>query len=91
MSESKIIKCNTIPYRKGFIEVEASIHPGCINIETWDIHPEKDISSSSSVGSAGLSDSDVTGVTEIELNIKEAESLISLLQKAVSDVNNAKN
>lgn len=33
-------KCNSISYRKGYIEVVADIHAGLINMETWNIHSE---------------------------------------------------
>ena len=77
--DRNIIKANTINYRKGFIEVIKNIHEGCINIETWNIHPDKDIETIS-LGDGKLSDDDVVGVTEIELSLSEARALISLLE-----------
>jgi len=83
------IKCNSINYRKGFIEVLANIHSGCINIETWSIHPDADISEQ------GLVFNEIpyeyfTGNTEIELNLKNAEELLTSLQKAILELKTGK-
>ena len=79
------ISCNTIEYRKGFIEVAAGIHPGCLNIETWNVRPEVNIPhilTSATFDIEGL----VTGNTELELSITEAENFIAELQRALSQV-----
>ncbi|MBT2332319.1 hypothetical protein J7E49_00105 [Variovorax paradoxus] len=41
---AKKIRFNDVCYRQGFLEVTANIHPGHINLETWEIHPDLDIS-----------------------------------------------
>ncbi len=76
------IACNSINYRKGFIEV-ADIHEGCINIETWIIHPDFDLSS---IGMSfdAVPEDQVTGNTEIELSIANAKALLEQLKEAIS-------
>ena len=85
-SKKEIIKANTINYRKGFIEVTPAIHYGCINIEAWNIHPDKDIRNIS-VGMNMLADEDVIGNVEIELNEDEVRALISMLERSLDKVN----
>lgn len=81
------IKCNAIEYRKGFIEVKSNIHAGCINLETWSIHPDVDISDDKSSLDT-LSENDITGNTEIELTVERAKELVRLLQLAIDDSSN---
>ena len=80
--ERNILKANTVNYRKGFIEVKGEIHPGCINIETWDIDANKDITELS-LESESIKDEEITANTEIELSIEEAKKLISMLEKEI--------
>ncbi|MFC3195336.1 hypothetical protein ACFODZ_13870 [Marinicella sediminis] len=84
-SKKEIIKANTINYRKGFIEVTPAIHDGCINIEAWNIHPDKDIKNIS-IGMDQLADDDVVGNVEIELNEDEVRALIAMLEKSMDRV-----
>jgi hypothetical protein len=79
------LKCNSIGYRKGFIEVSANIHPGCINLETWDIESHVDISG------IDIRDEDFPGATvqansELELDVMTAEKLVEALQLAITAV-----
>ena len=37
------LKCDSVPYRKGFIEVVGGIHDGCVNLESWVIHAEREL------------------------------------------------
>lgn len=85
MTSAKKIKCNTIPHRKGFIEVTPNIHPGCINLEAWDVRAEIDIASLD-ISDEAFPDDGVTGNTEIELSVHEAEEFVHLLQQAISKV-----
>lgn len=83
----KKIKCNSVNYRKGYIEVSGDIHEGCINIETWNIHPDSDIS-----GSVfdQLSDKAFLANTEIELSVDNAKELLKLLQEAITEAETLK-
>jgi hypothetical protein len=90
---AEIIKCNTVKYRQGYIEVSQDIHPGCINIETWDVHPDLDISSLSVrdyefpdefVDAEGKTVDSRSGNVELELNIDQAKHLVHLLQQAIA-------
>ncbi|AZZ90695.1 hypothetical protein EUZ85_08205 [Hahella sp. KA22] len=83
--DRNLIKCNSIEYRKGYIEVLAGIHDECVNIEAWNIHPEVDITSLD-LGDESLPEGAVTSNTEIELSLENAELLISLLTQAVNKV-----
>lgn len=44
MNRENRLKVNNVAYKKGYIEVIADIHDGCINIETWEINADIDIS-----------------------------------------------
>jgi hypothetical protein len=85
MDQPKRIRCNNINYRKGFIEVFPGIHPGFINLETWDIHPDVDISERN-LSDDSIPDDAVVSNSEIEMSVKEAEELVQLLQDAISEV-----
>jgi hypothetical protein len=76
------IKCHEVRYRQGFVEV-ASAHPGCVNLEVWNVHPDVDIAESSS-GLETIADAMVISNAEIELSASQARRLIELLQAAVS-------
>ncbi|MFX1677828.1 hypothetical protein PV762_01210 [Mitsuaria sp. CC2] len=81
------VKAIGVPYRQGWIEV-AQVHPGFINIETWDVHPDVDISA---VSLDGIADRNVTANTEIELNVEEAKKLADALLKAIADASGQAN
>lgn len=82
---SACFKCNEIRYRKGFIEVVGGIHDGCINLETWGIHPDVDISSIDRPGQTS-SDDEITGNTELEMSVETAEALVKALQAAICEL-----
>lgn len=80
------IKCHTINYRQGYIEVRAGIHDECINIETWEIDAainlkERDINDHL------FPESGIVANTEIELSIDNAKALIKQLEKAIQQLN----
>ena len=77
-----LLRCNTINYRQGYFEVLGNIHPGCVNLEAWEVHAERDISGVD-LGDDSLEDDDVIANTEIELTIEEAEVLVSQLLDAI--------
>ncbi|MBT8137966.1 MAG: hypothetical protein KJO54_13200 [Gammaproteobacteria bacterium] len=81
---SNRIKCDTIGHRKGLIEITPGIHGKCINIETWSIHPDIDLSKRD-IRDANFPDEGVTGNTEIELTAEQARSLIKMLQSALAE------
>jgi hypothetical protein len=78
------IKFNTINYRQGYIEVLGDIHDGCINIETTQIHPDRDITEIDfDSDTPELADEDFIANTEVELNIDEAKILVEHLLRAI--------
>ena len=85
MDKEKKIKCNNVEYRKGFIEIIPNIHDGCINIETWNIHVDIDISNIDLEDDL-FPEEGVTCNTEIEMSVNEAEELVRKLQVAISNV-----
>lgn len=91
MSELKPfrIKCMTIPYRKGFIELTPGIHEGCINLEIWEINAESDIDDCSWVDDESFDDSEVTANCEIELSLAEAQMLAEMIQRGVDTAREA--
>ncbi|MFT4929960.1 MAG: hypothetical protein ACI8WB_006095 [Phenylobacterium sp.] len=76
-----LIKCNSINYRQGYIEVLGNIHDGCINIETTQVHPDVTNLDSNTIS---LADEDITASTEVELSINEAEILVEQLLTAIN-------
>jgi len=79
------IKCDAIPYRKGFLEVTAAIHDGCVNIEAWEVAAETRIDNVSWVDDASLAESSVIANIEIELSAEQARRLgAELLEMAES-------
>lgn len=85
MEKPKKIKCDNVDYQKGYIEVTHGIHGGCINIEAWDVQVDVDLSSIE-IGDDDFPENGVTGNTEIEMSILEAEQLIAELQSAVTQL-----
>lgn len=72
-----MIKCDSVEYRQGFIEVTENIHPGCVNIEAWNTF--SDISQVSSVRESP--GPEVTANVELELDREQAAELVSALQR----------
>ncbi len=84
---SQRIQCNDVGHRKGYIEITAGIHDGCINLETWSIREEIDLANHD-VRDANFPDDGVTGNTEIELSVDQAHALIRLLEQAITKIKN---
>ncbi len=61
------IRCNSISFRKGFIEV-SRVHDGCVNLEAWSVHSETEISGVE-IRDGRIDDDDITGNVELELGI----------------------
>ena len=78
------IRCNSIAYRKGFVEV-SRVHDGCVNLESWSVHSEAEISGID-IRDERIDDEDITGNVELELGIEAAERLIAALQAAVDEL-----
>ena len=85
-----LLKCNSVEYRKGYIEIAPNIHPNCVNIELWEISAEKDISTLNFDDEDSFIDEDVIANIELELNVQEAKALINKLSNAIKAVENAK-
>ena len=83
------LKCNSVFYRKGFLEISAGIHAGCVNLEAWDIEPSLDISALE-IGSDAFPEDAIQGNTELELDLQTAEALVQALQLAIETVRNGK-
>lgn len=79
------IKCNAVSYRQGFIEVIPNIHDGCVNLETWDLHGDVDISSMDWMDER-LRDEDFHSNCEIELTKSQAIVLARALLNAAAEV-----
>lgn len=82
MSAEKI-RVNDVRYRQGFLEITANIHPGHINIETWQIHPDLDISNKQFDDEA-ITDGSLAANTEVELSVEQAKALIARLEAAIA-------
>lgn len=75
--KSTTIKCDSVEYRQGFIEVTPGIHDGCVNIEAWST-----CSDISGVSSVRVFPSPVlTGGVELELGRDQAAELVGALQR----------
>ena len=80
--KSPQIYCKSIPYRSGLIEVLPNVHAGHVNIEVWNLHPDCNYAPTD-IRDGSISDEDVIGHTEIELDIAQAKTLVALLQLAI--------
>ena len=80
----KTILCNSIRYRKGFVEV-SRVHDGCVNLESWSVNSETEISGVD-LHDGRIDDDDITGNVELELGIEAAERLITALQATVDEL-----
>ncbi len=75
------IKCNSILYRQGYIEVE-NIHENCVNLETWQICSEFNINKLN-LTDESLPEFAVVSNVELELDKMQVEALIVQLQNAL--------
>ena len=80
------IKCDSVAYRKGFIEVTPGIHDSCINIETWDIEADTSLANASWVDDSTIPESSVLANTELELTAEQARDLATALLAAADSV-----
>lgn len=80
------LKCDSVAYRKGFIEVMPEIHDACVNIETWDIDADTNLECASWVDHSSVPDSSVIANTELELTAEQARELATALLAAADSV-----
>ncbi len=78
------IQCSDVNYRKGYIEITQGIHAGCVNLETWNVDPDIDLSVLD-IRDDNFPDAGITGNTEIELNPDQVRELIRQLQNALDE------
>jgi hypothetical protein len=76
------IKCDSISYRQGFIEVIPAIHEGCVNIETWQLEPSTSLNDMMWVDEPPIPDGSVSANTELELTAAQACELAEALLAA---------
>jgi len=81
------IYCNSVPYRSGFVEVRPNVHPGQVNIEIWNLHPDHN-QQTIDIADSCINDADVTSNTEIELDVLRAKELVRLLNMAIEAAEN---
>jgi hypothetical protein len=81
MADRFRMRCGAVKYRQGFIEVIGPIHPGLINVETWQVSVEADLTGID-VESDRLTDADFVANTELELTPAQARSLAAALVAA---------
>lgn len=80
--EAQRIRCFGVPYRQGWIEVWPGVHRGFVNLETWTVAGEFDLSAPDA-SLASLPDSAIDGNTEVELSLDQARALVAALQRAI--------
>lgn len=83
------LKCESVPYRKGFVEVTPSIHDGCVNIETWEVHAEASLEDAEWMDDPSIPDPSVIANCEFELTALEARNLAEALLTASQSVEDA--
>jgi hypothetical protein len=77
----KRMRVNSVEYRQGFVEV-ARVHPGCVNLEIWEILAGTDISGADL---ADVPDEHVVANVEIELGRDDVRTLIGYLRDALDE------
>jgi hypothetical protein len=83
------ITCRAVAYRQGFIEVTPGVHPGCVNVETWQARPDIDLGTTDR-GDANFPADGIEANTELELTVADAERLVAALQQAIAEMRDAK-
>lgn len=82
MNPEEKIRCASVDYRQGFIEVLPGVHPGAVNLEVWQVRSGLDISGLS-LDDQRLQDSDIIANVELELTVGEARQLVDALTRAI--------
>lgn len=81
------LRCASVAYRKGLIEVCPGIHDSLVNLETWGVSSEWE---QPLTELAEIPDDALAGNTEIELSAAEARSLAQALLAAADLVSGAR-
>ena len=81
MSTPQRLRLQAVQYRQGFVEV-SNIHSGCVNVETWSIDANVDLSNVEWVAAPSLSDDHVNANTELEFTAAEARLFAKYLLDA---------
>lgn len=79
------IRCDGVAYRQGFIEVIPGIHGQHINLETWNVHPDMDLSDRA-FGEVEIPEGAFIANTELELSVEQAKALIEALQASIHEI-----
>lgn len=79
--ENTRIRCDAVEYRKGFIEVLDNIHQGLVNVETWQVGVQVDISAMS-VDASDWQEHHIQSNTELELTPVQARLVANRLLAA---------
>lgn len=75
------IECRAVGYRSGFIEVGIT-HPRHVNLETWNIDPDK-VKPGTDIRGGRFPEDAAVGNTEIVMTLDEASRLVALLTEAI--------
>lgn len=79
--KKELIKCDSVKYRQGYIEVLGNVHSNNINLEVWQVHADRSITGIE-LDDESISDEDIIANIELELSVEEAEILIEKLTEA---------
>jgi hypothetical protein len=83
--ENARIRCDAVEYRKGFIEVLDNIHQGLVNVETWQVGVDVDISAMR-VDASDWQEHQIQSNTELELTPVQARRVAYRLLAAADAV-----
>jgi hypothetical protein len=80
------LKCDSIAYRQGFIEVIPAIHDGCVNLETLQIDPNTCIGAATWLDEPPIPSGSLCANTELELTAAQARQLATALLAAADSI-----
>lgn len=78
------LRCDSVKYRQGFVEVVGQIHPKLVSLETWQCHSDADLAGRD-LKDEGLAESDFVANTELELTPAQARSVATALTTAAAE------
>ncbi len=87
MNSGQKIRCASVDYRQGFIEVLPDVHPGTVNLEVWQVRSGLDLTGLE-LHDERLRDSDIVANVELELSADEARRLVDGLTLAIARLEN---
>ena len=88
------LACSAIDYRSGLIEIVPDIHPGCVNIEAWEIVGWSSIEGMSKEEFFEKSDEgeiELHSHIELEMTVEQARNLANALLTAAHEAENSAN